>query len=143
MFNKKLRLLAYALFPWLLLACSDGKTNSELKIYGGQEAHPRWVNAGALLHGGSSHCSLTLIHPRLAITASHCLDSFTDEDLPILEVSFAPVQQIGEPLSPDSYHKVESIGHRDFFGQTGSSLKFDIGYLVLKEPIEDLSLIHI
>ena len=67
-----------------LVSCGEKHNDSsQVKIYGGTEVQPgNWENVvGIVFKRGDDfyiECTGTLIHPKLVLTAGHCLDEFLD-----------------------------------------------------------------
>ncbi|NRA65226.1 MAG: trypsin-like serine protease [Pseudobacteriovorax sp.] len=123
-------------------ACNSNSTSS-LDIYNGEYTGEKWNATGALLVGGQNFCSVSLIHPKVAITAAHCLNEFTTADTPFLELTFeadAEIELI--PRRKGNIVKVKSFGFRDisYFHMTRQN-NFDVGYLLLETPVDDVSII--
>ncbi len=95
------------------------------------------TNVGAMVvdypdYGLWQTCSGTLIHPKVFLTAGHCTDGWSDEELANMYVNFHEYA-----LNPDTLHKVEAvITHPEY--AWGGSNPHDIGVLILEEPITDI-----
>lgn len=67
---------------------------SKVKIYGGNEVEPgEWNSTVAITHYGRIYCTGTIVHPRLVITAAHCLSDVRYSDA--LKIYMGPGKEGG------------------------------------------------
>ncbi|NRA65864.1 MAG: leucine-rich repeat domain-containing protein [Pseudobacteriovorax sp.] len=134
-----------SLFTLSFLGCSAPveETQSQLSIFNGTPTGSRWESTGALLVGGDSICTVTLIHPKVAITATHCIEDLTENDLDFVEVTFSNDSQVISQNGKSRATKVESFGVRDPNYTDNYQLHFDVAYLVLEEERSDIEIIPV
>jgi len=142
----------------ILLASGVAQAIKEPAIINGEpdrgpKAHPY---VGALVSVPSSGefkgqriavCSGTLISPRVFLTAGHCTDFLTKEDLPTY-VSFDPTYKSGAskvikgtPYThprfcfPEDKGDCTPPGRPDVVGTLTRDIRYDVGVVVLDEPV--------
>ncbi|WP_141732752.1 S1 family peptidase [Oligoflexus tunisiensis] len=102
--------------------------NSAVTIFGGRASTAEgWPTAVALLTWQSADCSGVLVHPRLVITAAHCVKGADDT----LEVYSGPGH---DELPLQGQGKVERIILSPKFAPNPEGYN-DIASIVLKEPM--------
>ncbi|MBQ49182.1 MAG: hypothetical protein CMP10_17525 [Zetaproteobacteria bacterium] len=69
------RIIGGLWFISLIQGCAQLPAESQPAIYGGQKTKAGdWDNTVAITKNGYIYCSGTIIHPRLVITAAHCIN---------------------------------------------------------------------
>ena len=61
------------MLSFLLLTCGMEEPNSSLQIYGGKPVRSGWQSAVGITDNKGLFCSGTVVHPKLVITAAHCV----------------------------------------------------------------------
>src|ERR671917_789153 len=80
-------------------------------------------------------CSVTLISPRVFLTAGHCTDFLTKEDLPTY-VSFDPTYKPGaSKVVKGTPYRHPKYCKSDKEGCGGLFIRYDVGVAVLDEPV--------
>jgi MYXO-CTERM domain-containing protein len=130
------------LFTSLVLAALRTPVSEPVTIVQGTEASTcEWPSVVALRDaGGSQFCTGTLVHPRLVITAGHCVEPTTG--LSPSSVAF------GEDAdAPAGVAEVEHCAwHPEYeFTVTGAEQHVfnDVAYCVLAEPVEGLPIVPV
>lgn len=137
------RLIPYGMLLNLLvgatLAASCGsdkhRTDSAVSIYGGESSRDgEWSSAVALLQSGSTFCTGTVVHPKLVITAAHCVTNLQTESGSQVRILVGQSERTGKSYA------VERIkyypGYRD-------NTVTDIAYLRLKEPVKGIEIVPV
>ena len=91
----------------------------------------QWPGVGLyLIDGGAGGlCTATLVQPGIALTASHCVDGATENDL------FAVCSDMAQITAEDLHPVAEAVIHPDYSGQSYNV--HDVALLLLENPIED------
>lgn len=117
--------VASVLFLSALTACAVAEPESDLQrspIVGGEETSAAPAT-GALTRFGSTHCTATLITPRKAVTAAHCLAGVSASSLRFV---------LGTRVdSPHTSIQVASVHPHPGF--SFNTLQDDIGYVMLAQ----------
>ncbi len=127
---------------FVMLGCGRESAGSWLSIYNGTPANDKWPSAVALLRDGSTFCSGSLVHPRVVITAAHCLENINRAMLKYYEVRTG----FGGPYSSkdENHYGIQDYNYiKDFrLAQEFSATQFnrDVGYVLLMEPISDVEI---
>jgi V8-like Glu-specific endopeptidase len=80
-FQRAIQYVGWGFLASAVLGCGAVEdTASELKIYGGKKTKAgEWLNTVAITSGsGRMFCSGTVVHPRLVITAAHCVQGMSN-----------------------------------------------------------------
>lgn len=123
------------------LACAPvQEKSSQPSIYGGVASAPgAWLGAVALtntLSRGQEWCSGTAVTPSLIITAAHCLKISSASERKIYVGDGFEENATGRHLGEFAEYEVESYRVHPLYGTAGGfDQAFDIGYLVLKQPL--------
>lgn len=127
--------LAMILASW---HCSESPRNS-LAIYGGKPAgEGEWSSTVGLSRAGKLRCTGTVIHPRVVVTAAHCLNK-----------KWAP-EEIGIAVgngtlggAVEAQYRAESFGISPLFSRPSGASWNDAAYIVTSEPIEGVTIIPV
>lgn len=123
--------------PLLFAGCAseERQTSSEVKIYGGNVSDQgEWSSAVALLRGGQTFCTGTIVHPRLVITAAHCVTSLQTEISSPIRIA------VGRSDREGKQYQVDRI--KLFPGYRDDALT-DVAYLRLTQPVENVEIIPV
>ena len=112
-------------------ACGQETDPSDLKIYGGTKvAAGEWNSTVGITNNGSMFCSGTIVHPRLVITAAHCVANTSSARS--LGVYMGEGREGGRV---SDYYQVESFAYSPNY-RRGSVGWDDIAYLVTAEEMD-------
>lgn len=124
------------IIPLLFAGCAseDHQASSQVKIYGGKVSDQgEWSSAVAMLRGGRTFCTGTIVHPRLVITAAHCVTSLQTD-------SISPIRIAVGNSEKGKQYQIDRIklypGYRD-------NALTDIAYLRLTQPVENVEIIPV
>jgi V8-like Glu-specific endopeptidase len=124
-----------ALVPVLFAACgpSDQDHSSSVKVFGGRASEDgEWSSSVAVLRGNSTFCTGTVVHPRLVITAAHCVTSLQSNSGSSIRIG------VGKHERTVKTYAVERV--KLYPGYVDDALT-DIAYLRLAQPVADVEII--
>ncbi len=128
-----INLLALPLLAGLNL--QSGDTSDPVAVTGGFEAGVcAWPSVVSLLTESGVRCSAVLVHPRVVLTAAHCLSID-----PVARFGFGESDVAGSPPVRTAVPS-ECVAHPDF---DLGSLEADVAFCVLPEPVDDVPIIPI
>jgi secreted trypsin-like serine protease len=133
----KVRKFCKFLLPVLLAACAaeDQQDVSNINVYGGEASlDGEWSSAVALLRGGRTFCTGTIVHPLLVITAAHCVTSSQTESGSSIRILVGKNERDGKSYA------IERIKY--YPGYRDDALT-DIAYLRLSQPVENVEIIPV
>jgi secreted trypsin-like serine protease len=121
-----------SLFALLAFSTGCGQTNSDVslnKVYGGNKVGAsQWANVVAITDRDNGvYCSGTAIHPRVIVTAAHCAEGFSAEDISVY---------VGAGAEGGEYqgqYEVEKIVASPKYSRYSAG--HDIGYVVLSKAL--------
>ncbi len=112
-------------------------------VVGGQKDN-RFPAVGALTVSGRTFCTGTLITPRFVITAGHCIDAAKGYKARGAKVKF----RIDWPTAngnsfKSAYYDVDKMDTHPQYNRGQSTIKNDLGYMVLKQDVPNIQPIPI
>lgn len=124
------------IFPWLYLIINFTYANSQMT--GGKVVSDNSYNyVVAITKNKEMHCTGSLIHPQVVLTATHCSNGKYSKLLSVYS---------GNSLaSAGKFHQISKIytyakTSMDFYlrDSAGNKLMHDLAIIILKEPIDDI-----
>lgn len=113
------------------------------RIIGGQPVVDNaWDSVVALVDkDGDAYCSGVLIHPKIIITAAHCI--LMSENMG-LQIHIGNGSQSGHNLTIITNEIISKKHYPEFSLQKQGAIKSkDLGYILLKNPIENITIVPI
>ncbi len=131
--NVVINLLALPLLAGLNL--QSGDTSDPVAVTGGFEAGEcAWPSVVSLLTESGVRCAAVLVHPRVVLTAAHCLSID-----PVARFGFGESDVGGSPPVRTAVPS-ECVAHPDF---DLDSFQADVAFCVLPEPVDDVPIVPI
>jgi secreted trypsin-like serine protease len=124
-----------ALIPLLLASCgpTEQESTSSVKVFGGRASEDgEWSSSVAILRGGSTFCTGTVVHPRLVITAAHCVTNSQSDSGSSIRIG------VGKHERTAKTYAVERV--KLYPGYVDDAIT-DIAYLRLAQPVENVEII--
>lgn len=124
--------MAIAASCMALTGCGDRPTaDSNLDIYGGSAVEQgEWLSTVGLATNNRLFCSGTIVHPRLVITAAHCVSSiYNPSSLSIY------VGNGSEGGNVRAQYRAQRVAYSPKYSQKSSGWD-DIAYVVTEEPMD-------
>jgi Leucine-rich repeat (LRR) protein/V8-like Glu-specific endopeptidase len=139
------RFSVFVFLALITVSCGPGprRWQSTSRIIGGKEVPAgRWENVVALVEDGRIFCSGTLVHPRVVLTAGHCVEPDAPNAQPgqryvdrvkVYRGTGADGGEVSATLEIVKAERNPSF-HHHLLGEADSS------YLVLKDPVTDVQI---
>lgn len=144
-------LLGAALMAWCLsceTAREDGGVDLEAstggqptRIVGGEETQYQSWQSAIMLRDGDPICSGILVHPRLVMTAGHCIQKRLDDDTFIIDYTTSPesIQITGGPRGTTVYSAVAEVALHPGWSGASAVVENDIALLLLRDDVTDVA----
>lgn len=117
---------------WLSACGTKSEETSAPSIYGGKKVNAgEWPDTVAITGLLGMYCSGTIVHPRLVITAAHCIQAFSPGGTYVYQGDGWILGLI------KGQHKALRKAASPKYSQSGGAAGWnDIGYIVLEKPID-------
>jgi len=132
----EMKLVLAALLPLVLAGCgsSDQEVGSNVNVFGGRPSDDgEWSSSVAILHSNNTaFCTGTVVHPRLVITAAHCVPNLQSNSGSNIKIG------VGKHERSVKTYAVERV--KLYPGYVDNAVT-DIAYLRLSQPVKNVEII--
>ncbi len=124
--------LSFSLAALAFVGCGSQQDQaSQTKVYGGVKTNPGdWQSTVGLASNGRLFCSGTAVHPKLVVTAAHCVQG--------ISVPSRISVYVGEGIEGgrvETQHTAVKVAYSPKFGRNASGWN-DIAYVVVDKPFD-------